>query len=171
MPKSAKPTTTTPLDSGVLSSLIGFNLRMAQLAVYDDFMRGATVSGLTPGQLAILVLIDRNPNTTQQRLSDGIGVEKSTLVVRLHRLAERGLIERVRSTADRRENGLRLTSKGEAALKSMLAFVARHERRIAARLSPSERKQLVTILRKIGTGEQRLGRGDAPKPRRLRRIA
>ena len=80
-------------DIGVLGSLIGFNLRMAQLAVYDDFMRGAPIRGLTPGQLAILVLIDRNPNSTQQRLSALIGIEKSTLVVRLHRLAERGLIE------------------------------------------------------------------------------
>ena len=80
--------------------------------VYDDFMRGAPVRGLTPGQLAILVLIDKNPNSTQQRLSEGIRIEKSTLVVRLHRLADRGLIERVRSTEDRRQNGLRLTRQG-----------------------------------------------------------
>src|SRR5256885_6321693 len=105
---------------------------MAQLAVYDDFLRGAPVRSLTPGQLAILVLIDRNPDTTQQRLSEEIGIEKSTLVVRLHRLADRGLLERVRSTEDRRQNGLRLTPRGRATLKSMLEFVAHHERKIAA---------------------------------------
>jgi DNA-binding MarR family transcriptional regulator len=138
-------------DIGVLGSLIGFNLRMAQLAVYDDFMRGAPVRGLTPGQLAILVLIDRNPNSTQQRLSALIGIEKSTLVVRLHRLAERGLIERVRSTEDRRENDLRLTRKGQATLKSMLAFIARHERKVTRKLSADERKQLVVLLRKIAS--------------------
>src|SRR5262249_49165807 len=69
MPKRRKPEPTGPLDGGVLRSLIGFNLRMAQLAVYDDFIRGVPVPGLTPGQLAILVLIDRNPDTTQRRLS------------------------------------------------------------------------------------------------------
>jgi DNA-binding MarR family transcriptional regulator len=138
------------LELGVLGSLLGFNLRLAQLTVYEDFMRGAPVSGLTPGQLAILVLIDKNPNITQQRLSDGIRTEKSTLVVRLHRLSDRGLIERVRSTEDRRQNGLRLTRKGAAALKSMLAFVAEHERKISTRLSAAERKELIALLRKIG---------------------
>lgn len=138
------------LELGVLGSLLGFQLRLAQLTVYEDFMRGVPVSGLTPGQLAILVLIDKNPNITQQRLSDGIRTEKSTLVVRLHRLSDRGLIERVRSTEDRRQNGLRLTRKGAAALKSMLAFVAEHERKISTRLSAAERKELIVLLRKIG---------------------
>jgi len=142
-------------DFGVLGSLIGFNLRLAQLAVYADFMQRAPVRGLTPGQLAILVLIDRNPNTTQQRLSDLIGVEKSTLVVRLHRLAERDLIERVRSTEDRRQNGLRLTRHGQSVLKSMLAFVARHERELLSALSADERKQLVGLLRKIARARVR----------------
>jgi DNA-binding MarR family transcriptional regulator len=104
------------LDFGVLSSLIGFHLRRAQLAVYDDFLRGAPAHGLTPGQLAILILIDRNPNMTQQHLCDGIRIEKSTLVVRLHRLAERGLIRRVRSPKDRRENILELTAQGRTRL-------------------------------------------------------
>ena len=149
MPKPRKPEPTGTLDGGVLRSLIGFNLRMAQLAVYDDFIKGVPVRGLTPGQLAILVLIDRNPDTTQRRLSEGMGIEKSTLVVRLHRLADRGLVERVRSSDDKRENGLRLTAQGKSALKSTLAFIERHERKISAALTPAEREQLVTLLRKI----------------------
>jgi DNA-binding MarR family transcriptional regulator len=87
---------------------------------------------------------------TQQRLSDGIRVEKSTLVVRLHRLSERGWIKRVRSTADRRQNSLQLTTKGRTALKDMLAFVAAHERKISARLSSRERATLLELLVKIG---------------------
>jgi DNA-binding MarR family transcriptional regulator len=141
---------TDNLDLGVLSTLIGFRLRKAQLTVYDDFMRGAPIRRITPGQLAILILIDRNPDMTQQRLCDGIRVEKSTLVVRLHRLVERGLIQRVRSTTDRRQNLLKLTKKGSSALKSMLAFVDAHERKITSRLSPAERKQLLDLLLKIG---------------------
>jgi DNA-binding MarR family transcriptional regulator len=82
-------------------------------------------------------------------LCEGIGVEKSTLVVRLHRLAERGLIQRVRSPTDRRENLLELTTQGKAKLRSMLAFVAEHERRVASRLTEAERKQLLTLLMKL----------------------
>jgi DNA-binding MarR family transcriptional regulator len=150
MRKPAKQKTEVQLNFGPLRALVGFNIRQAQLAVYEDFMRGAPVRGLTPGQLALLVLVDQNPDITQQRLCEGIGVEKSTLVVRLHRLAERGLLERVRSTEDRRQNGLRLTKKGTAALKSMLSFVARHESKIAQHLSAAERKQLLVLLSRIG---------------------
>jgi DNA-binding MarR family transcriptional regulator len=149
MRKTAKSKTEVKLNLGPLKALVGFNIRQAQLAVYDDFMRGAPVPGLTPGQLALLVLVDKNPNITQQRLCEGIRVEKSTLVVRLHRLAERGLIQRVRSTEDRRQNGLRLTTKGTVALEAMLSFVARHERKIAAGLSTAERKQLIELLDRI----------------------
>ena len=149
MPKTAKPRTRVKLELGPLKALVGFNIRQAQLAVYDDFMRGAPVRGLTPGQLALMVLVDENPNITQQRLCEGIRVEKSTLVVRLHRLAERDLIQRVRSTEDRRQNGLRLTTKGKAAMRAMLAFVARHERKIASELSVAERKQLIELLARI----------------------
>ena len=145
-----RATRTHDLDLGLLESLIGFQLRKAQLAVYDDFMRGAPVRGLTPGQLAILILIDRNPNMTQQHLCDGIRIEKSTLVVRLHRLADRGLIERERSKEDRRQNVLKLTKRGAQTMKTMLAFVAKHERKIAARLSAAQRKQLIDLVRKIG---------------------
>ena len=143
------PAVKRKLQSGVLPGLLGFQIRRAQLAIFADFMRRAPVKGLTPGQLAILVFIDQNPDLTQQRLCDGIGVEKSTLVVRLHRLAERGLIRRVRSPRDRRENILELTAQGRAKLKSMLNFVASHEERVSVQLSQAERKQLFALLAKI----------------------
>ena len=100
-----------PLDVGPLDDFVGYRIRRAQLAVYDDFMRAQGSAALTPGLFGVLVLIDRNPDITQQRLCEGIGVDKSTLVVTLHRLTDRGLIKRVRSIEDRRQNGLRLTQK------------------------------------------------------------
>lgn len=144
-PQAAK----TKLNLGVLSKLVGFQIRRVQLTIYDDFMRGAPVRGLTPGQLAILVLIDQNASLTQQQLCDGIGVEKSTLVVRLHRLAERNLIRRVRSPEDRRQNILELTAHGKTKLRAMLEFITEHERRIAERLTEAERKQLFVLLAKF----------------------
>lgn len=150
MAKRNQPKTRTSLQYGVLAELVGFHLRRAQLAVYDDFSRHAPVKSLTPGQTAVLVFIDENPGITQQELCAGIQVEKSTLVVRLHRLEERGLIRRVRSTIDRRQNALELTPKGKANLRKMIAFIRTHERRVFGRLSPDERKQLIGSLQKIG---------------------
>jgi DNA-binding MarR family transcriptional regulator len=63
------------------------------------------------------------------------------------------LLRRVRSEDDRRRNSLRLTAKGKAVVKVMLAHVERHERRVFARLSAAEREQLMTMLKKIGEPE------------------
>jgi DNA-binding MarR family transcriptional regulator len=139
--------------------------------MYDDFLREAPVAGLTPGQLAILLLVDHNPGLTQQSLSDGIGVEKSTLVVRLHRLEERGLLRRIRSDNDRRSNVLEVTAEGKKCLRTMLAFVRQHEDRVLRALSASERQQLLKLLGKImrvGARQERgaagLKRGDSARP-------
>ncbi len=143
----------TGLNLGPLAKVLGFRLRRAQLVVYEDFQRDAPVSQIAPGQLGILVIIDQNPEKTQQELCEGIGVDKSTFAISLDRLAERGLLRRVRSTEDRRRNSLRLTAKGEATLKAMLAHVERHERRVFAKLSPVERARLMELLKKIGEPE------------------
>ena len=147
--KSRPPKTRPPLDVGPLDDFVGYRLRRAQLAVYDDFVKGQPSAPLTPGLFGVLVLIDRNPDITQQQLCEGIGVDKSTLVVTLHRLTDRGLIKRVRSTEDRRQNGLRLTAKGAARLRAMIQYVKGHERRITAGLSPAESKQLADLLARV----------------------
>jgi len=154
-PKSATPEPSTSerrrgLNLGPLAALLGFRLRRAQLAVFEDFQRGAPAPQLMPGQLGILVVIDENPDKTQQQLCEGIGVDKSTFAISLNRLAHRGLVRRVRSEDDRRRNSLRLTTKGKATLRAMLVHVERHERRVFARLSAAERKQLMEMLKKIG---------------------
>ena len=137
------------LDFGPLTSMVGFRLRAAQLVMYDDFLREAPVHGLTPGQFAIMLLVEHNPGLTQQSLSDGIRIEKSTLVVRLHRLEERGLLRRVRSSNDRRSNVLEVTAEGKKALRSMVSFVRQHEDRLLVDLKPSERQQLLRLLGKV----------------------
>jgi len=140
------------LNLGPLARVIGYRLRRAQLAVYEDYQRDAPAP-VAPSQLGILVIIDENPEMTQQQLCEGIGVDKSTFAIRLDRLADRGLLRRVRSEDDRRRNSLRLTAKGKATLRTMLVHVERHERRIFARLSAVEREQLMELLKKIGEPE------------------
>jgi DNA-binding MarR family transcriptional regulator len=140
------------LNLGPLARVIGYRLRRAQLAVYEDYQRDAPAP-VAPSQLGILVIIEENPEMTQQQLCEGIGVDKSTFAIRLDRLADRGLLRRVRSEDDRRRNSLRLTAKGKATVRTMLVHVERHERRIFARLSALEREQLMELLKKIGEPE------------------
>lgn len=135
------------LAQGALPGLLGYRLRVAQQAVFHDF--AASVPGLSPGRVGLLVLIEANPGVTQSRLAEAVRRDRSTLVGVLDRLEAQGLIERRRG-ADRRTNGLWLTRQGRALLARALKRIAAHERRIAGRLTAAERRELLRLLAKIG---------------------
>ncbi len=134
------------LKPGALPQLLGYRLRLAQQAVFRDF--AASVQGLSPGRVGLLIYINANPGVTQSRLAEAVERDRSTMVGVLDQLEARGLIERRRG-ADRRTNGLWLTRAGRALLARALRGIARHEQRIAARLSAAERRRLLELLGKI----------------------
>ena len=136
----------SPLNPGMLPSLLGYRLRLAQQAVFRDF--SATIVELSPGRVGILLLLDANPGVTQSRLAQAVALERSTMVGVLHALQDRGLIERRRGE-DRRTNGLWLTPEGRAAVGRLKRRIQLHERRVAARLSAEERAQLIGLLEKL----------------------
>ena len=134
------------LNQGALPQLLGYRLRLAQQAVFRDF--AASVQGLSPGRVGLLIFIDANPGVTQSRLAEAARRDRSTMVGVLDQLEARGLIERRRGR-DRRTNGLWLTRAGRALLGRALRNIAAHERRIASRLSAAERRQLLDLLGRI----------------------
>ena len=134
------------LTPGALHGLLGYRLRLAQQAVFRDF--AVSVPGLSPGRVGLLIFIDANPGVTQSRLAEAVERDRSTMVGVLDQLESRGLVER-RKGKDRRTNGLWLTRAGHTLLARALRGIARHEKRIAARLSAAERRQLLELLGRI----------------------
>ena len=134
------------LRSGLLPGLLGYRLRLAQRAVFRDF--GRSVSDIAPGRVGILLLIDANPGVTQSRLAQAVGLDRSTMVGVLHALEARELVERRRGE-DRRTNGLWLTRAGQQFIASLKQRIRMHERRVASRLTPAERVQLLALLEKL----------------------
>ena len=134
------------LKPGLLTSLLGYRLRVAQQAVFRDF--AASVSEVSPGRLGVLLLIEANPGVTQGRLARAVALERSTMVGVVDTLEARGLIERRRGS-DRRTNGLWLTRTGRALLGRLKRRIKVHEDRVATRLSAAERKALLALLEKL----------------------
>lgn len=146
MPESVKRGERRALAQGALPGLLGYRLRLAQQTVFRDF--AASVHGLSPGRVGLLIVVDANPGVTQSRLAEAVHRDRSTMVGVLDQLESHGLIERRRGL-DRRTNGLWLTPAGRALLGRALRAIERHERRIAARLAPAERRELLRLLGKI----------------------
>ena len=132
---------------GLLPGLIGYQLRLAQRAIFADFADAVDGAGISPGLFGILVIIDANAGLTQQALADAAHLDRSTVVTVIDKLEHRELVER--RAADRRSNGLFLTAGGTTLLRSLRRKVAQHERRVVQNLSERERSQLVSLLQRI----------------------
>ena len=138
------------LRYGLLGELIGYQVRRAQVAVFQHFAAAFAGLGLTPGQLGALALIQANPGLSQSALGAALGVDRSTVVPLIDRLEARGLVVRAASPKDRRSHALQLSPAGVKLMAEAERQVRAHEAAIAARLDPAERKTLLDLLSRIG---------------------
>lgn len=134
---------------GVLPELLGYQLRLAQRAMFDDFAAAMAELEVSPGLFGMLVIIEANAGLKQTELAHAARLDRSSLVPALDKLEARGLVARRASAEDRRVNGLWLTPEGSALLKKLKQRVARHERRLVRHLSAGERQTLIALLQRI----------------------
>jgi DNA-binding MarR family transcriptional regulator len=134
---------------GAADELLGYHLRRAQVLMVQDFADAMADSGISPGQIGVLLLVAANPGVNQTTVGNALGIDRSTLVSMLDRLEERKVIARTPSPRDRRSHALLLTAQGQEFLTTLLPRLDKHEQRIAARLSTPERATLIGLLRRI----------------------
>jgi DNA-binding MarR family transcriptional regulator len=140
-----------PLDLRGLTSIVGYPLRRAQIAVFEDFARRFAALELTPAQYSTLVAIGDNPGRNQSEIAGALGIQRPNFVAMMDELQRRGLAERTRSGADRRSNAVALTPAGRALLASARMEQAAQEAAIDARLGPDTRAALVETLLRLAT--------------------
>jgi DNA-binding MarR family transcriptional regulator len=136
-------------DLGLLPSLLGYRLRLAQRAIFTDFVASMGEADISPGLFGILVIIEANPGLKQTELSIAAHLDRSSIVPVVDKLEARGYVSRQASATDRRVNGLWLTPEGSAVLRKLNHTVLAHERRIARRLTVAEQQRLFDLLAKL----------------------
>ncbi|HLI21676.1 MAG TPA: MarR family transcriptional regulator [Stellaceae bacterium] len=134
----------------MLPELLGYHLRRAQSAVYQDFSAMMNGADITPGQFGVLALIDANAGLSQTRLAGILGIDRSTLVAVIDKLERQGLVERAARPNDRRSHALKLSRRGQTRFQTLARRVKQHEARIAKRLSARERATLIELLQRVG---------------------
>jgi DNA-binding MarR family transcriptional regulator len=106
-------------DHDLLPGLIGYNLRKAQTAVFQDFSRSLQDCNITPGQFGVLVLIQANAGLNQTSLGRALGIDRSTVVAVIDKLEGRGLV-----TAHEARIANDLSSGEQAQLIALLSRLA-----------------------------------------------
>lgn len=74
-------------------------------------------TGLTPAQLVLLQQLEGGVERTPSNLASRLGITQATTTVMIQRLEARGLLQRRRKSADRRQTWLSLSEAGERAVR------------------------------------------------------
>lgn len=135
---------------GVLSELVGYSLRRAQIRIYQDFLEVMEPWSITPPRFAAMILIRHNAGMKLTELARAMGIARSGAVEVVNSLEKLGYVRRCDSPTDRRAFALELTVVGSDVLDKATSLVSEHDARISARLSQRERAQLRKLLDKLG---------------------
>ncbi len=136
-------------DVGPLSRMIGYALRRAQLAVFDEVIANFAEIDLRPAQYSVLVLLNHKPGLKQSDVAAALGIQRANFVVLFDGLERRGLARRSPAPNDRRSYALYLTDAGKAVLARANEFEARHEARLDALLGEGGRERLLELLERV----------------------
>ncbi|MCC6917927.1 MAG: winged helix-turn-helix transcriptional regulator [Alphaproteobacteria bacterium] len=119
--------------------------RCSQFAddLFDAETRG---SDLTPRQLTVLIAADAQDGASQTALVTATGIDRSTLADIVARMIQRDLLARRRTEADARANAVRVTAKGNRALKNALGAMKKVEKRLLAKIPAARRTEFLKHL-------------------------
>jgi len=109
----------------------------------------ARAAGLTPVQIRVLQIVAETGQSTPKAISARMGVSQPTMTTLIDRLVAKGLVERRRSEADRRQVNIFVTEAGREAIAR--APDPLHDRYVAAfeALPDWEQAMLVAALERV----------------------
>ena len=149
---SAAARRATELDTSRLTHLVGYAASRATIELRKTFTRHMAPFELKIGEFSILMLVAANPQVNQRQLGQALDISAPNMAVTLDRMVERGWVERVRSTEDRRAQQIHLTGAGRALARRAEKIAAKMEDATLRRLSSAERALLVELLLKVADG-------------------
>jgi DNA-binding MarR family transcriptional regulator len=121
---------------------VAAELRPAILRLARELRKETEQLGVTARQATFLWLVKRSPGLSLAELAAEEGISGPAMSGHVDRLERVGLLERVRSSDDRRRVGLRLTDEGERLMRRVRA---RRTMWLATRLQALDRNDLEAI--------------------------
>ena len=150
VPEPAPERSAEGLDASGVQHLMGFLLAIATVQTRQVFQRriGAPFE-LRPVEFTLLVLLLDNHGAAPKQLARALNVPAPHLTVLLDRLVARGLVERRRSSTDRRALQVLLTAAGEALARRAHGVSLTMEDPLLRALSAAEQAMLRELLLKL----------------------
>ena len=143
---------------GVLWSRPGYLVRRLNQVHYALFFEECGDARMTPVQYGLLsAMLKRPRGMDQNSLATELGLDRTTTSDVLRRLEERGLVDRARSSVDKRMNIAKLTAGGRATTHELEASMARAQERLLEPLPLAERERFMRDLVHLVQSFDRIG--------------
>jgi DNA-binding MarR family transcriptional regulator len=136
-----------------LRSRLGYLLKHAQLRLTEELAQELAPFGLDGRELAVLAVLAAGTPLSQLEVAGRLEVDRTTMVALLDGLEDKGIVERRRSSEDRRKNVVELTVAGRSCLDQAERARTEAERRFLAPLGDADAKQLIRALQILNFGE------------------
>ena len=113
--------------------------------------------GLTPAQFDLIATLGNTAGMSCKELGDKTLITKGTLTGVLDRLEQKGLIERERSSDDKRSYLVRLTRAGEQLFGDLFPKIIAHDKQLFSHFSDADFTTLEAALSKLKQAMQDSG--------------
>jgi len=105
--------------------------------------------GLTGPQLLVMQDIGKEPGIMVRKIAEDINLSAATVTSILDRLEAKKLVQRIRSTEDKRKVGVFLTETGQETLKDAPLPFQEHFTNRFSKLKDWEQSQMVSTMQRI----------------------
>lgn len=142
--------------------VVARKVRPALTKLYVMYFRFADQSNLTGPQLSIMTRMKENGESRISQLAKEEGIRMPTASNALHQLEQRGMVERLRDTHDRRGVRVRLTDLGVAELERVGEERTRNLTAMLEKLSPEELRRTDEFVDVINVLASKYGVPETP---------
>ncbi len=105
--------------------------------------------GLTHAQFDIIATLGNTAGMTYKELGEKTLITKGTLTGVIERLEAKGLVERVRSSDDKRSFSVCLSAEGDKVFREVFPVVIAHGRKVFEPYTSADFDELDQVLRKL----------------------
>lgn len=124
-------------------------MRLAQLRAFDEFHQHFAGLGVTPAGFAVFALIAANPGMRPGNIAEELRVKPSNVAALINALVATRLVQRTVDSSELRASLLHLTKEGAASWDDMERTHREMDEQFTRELTLAERRQFVTLLRKL----------------------
>ncbi|WPF66097.1 MULTISPECIES: MarR family transcriptional regulator [unclassified Corynebacterium] len=143
--------------------VVARKVRPALTKLYVMYFRMASQSNLTGPQLSIMTRMKENGESRISHLAKEEGIRMPTASNALHQLEQRGMVERLRDTHDRRGVRVRLTDLGMAELERVGEERTQNLTEMLEKLSPEELRRADEFVDVINVLASKYGVPESPQ--------